>query len=113
MMKRIVWGILTLLFFAGAFFLGYALTREYATMDNYVQLRMDMSKSEVHRLLGGPLRWPAFKRLPKGRARETWYGPEGTITVYFDENNRIFWTEWDNPRRTLWDDLSLKPVIRE
>lgn len=71
------------------------------TLDNYACIKMDMAKSEIHRLLGGLARGPdQISQLPKWRVRETWIGANGTIQLYFDENDNLFWMEWkDAPPR--------------
>jgi hypothetical protein len=113
MKKRIaIYCVVGLLVYVG--FLTYCFFSDGVTRANYRLIKTEMTKSQIHRLLGGMFATADYtEKLPLG-TRETWYGDEGTIILVFDDKGQIIWKEWDDRthRRKFPDNLFLFGVDR-
>jgi hypothetical protein len=96
MKKRLaVYGLLGVLVYVSV--VGYVYLSDGVTRENYLQIKREMTKSEIHGMLGGLFaNRDHTEHLGMGGVRESWFGKEGTIILVFDGDDQIIWKEWDN-----------------
>jgi hypothetical protein len=81
------------LIFAGA----GMLFRHQARQDTFHEIRVQMNKSEVRRLLGGPFAQPDRTRTLPWGLEEYWLGRDGAILVVFNHDDVLSYKEWIAP----------------
>jgi|ERR1019366_144948 hypothetical protein len=104
MRKRLTWAIGALTALTCVFLLVYWIAHDRITIDNFNLIKMQASRNDIRWVLGGPVSGPdQTERLANGRVRETWIGRDGAILLHFDNDDKLFWMEWDeNQWRRTW-----------
>jgi len=116
MKKRLTWLAAGIMVFICTFYVTRIVTRDRVTLENFLLIRMDMTKSEIHWLLGGLLRHPSkIERRPNDLVRETWSGSRAAVLLWYDRDEKLVWLQWDDshPQITWFDRLIGVQSVRE
>lgn len=89
-------------------FISYCCFVDGVTETNYRRLEIGMTKRQTRALLGFSPN--ATHHWVKGQVHEDWIGPEGTVMLAFDDQERLIWKDWNKNqrRRTLqekWENI--------
>lgn len=95
------------IFLVSGFVLVYAgmgsLFHQEARRETFQEIKLQMTKSEVRGLLGGPLAEPnESRKLFWGGVEEFWIGKDGTILVVFNQKDVLTYKEWIEPEGTVY-----------
>lgn len=79
------------------------LFRQEARQDTYNEIQLEMAKSEVRQVLGGPLAKPdRTRQLRWGGFEEIWLGRDGAILVVYNKKGVLCYKEWIEPEAMIY-----------
>ena len=80
----------------------------------YLQIKSQMTKHDIHRMLGWPLNRPVHVEefLDNGTI-EWWQGAEGEAMLHFDKNGMVIWKQWEerHTKEDFFDRIGLRQRI--